>query len=335
MPRGQVRWARSLSLESPLVKRSIASRSAYAFERMQSSQHKALSDLLRSARLPMSLLDTTDELHVPLAAQIAGRAADRVPLIVGLCGSQGSGKSTMASILSILLEARGWKTVAVSLDDFYRPRGEREQLAAEVHPLLITRGVPGTHDVTLAMRTLDALREVGTVDMPRFDKATDDRLPHSEWMRVAAPVDILLFEGWCVGARPQRDEQLIEPINELERERDPDGRWRSYVNEQLATEYAQLFERIDLQILLRTPRFDVVYEWRAEQELKLRKRLEEDKSNASRTMTAEELRFFIAHFERLTRHILEEMPARSDVVIALDEHRRATNVSGMDRGAKR
>jgi D-glycerate 3-kinase len=236
------------------------------------------------------------------------------------------------NILSLLLEAQGQKIANVSLDDFYRSREERKRLAAQVHPLLITRGVPGTHDAGLAARTLDALREIGTVEIPVFDKATDDRRERSSWMRVAAPVDIVLFEGWCVGARPQADEELNEPINDLEREKDSDGRWRRHVNDRLATEYARLFARVDLQILLRAPSFDVVYGWRAEQELKLRKRLEAEKTEMAQTMNAEALRSFIAHFERITRHILDEMPARADVVIALDQQRRATNVRGMDGG---
>src|SRR5690606_6321641 len=150
-------------------------------------------------------------------------------LIVGLCGPQGSGKSTLAHALANRLMTRGYEICACSLDDFYLTRPERLKLAERVHPLLATRGVPGTHDTTLLAQTLDALLSGSAsenVAVPVFDKALDDRLPESEWRRHDGKVDIVLVEGWCVGARPQDQTALEEPINRLEREEDGDGVWR-------------------------------------------------------------------------------------------------------------
>ena len=254
-----------------------------------------------------------------LASELAAcAAASGRTFIVGLCGAQGSGKSTVASVLQRLLEERGVSAVAVSLDDFYLTRKERVELAQRVHPLLRTRGAPGTHDVQLAMRTLDALGRAGRVAIPRFDKGLDDRARAEIWPSVDAPVRIVLFEGWCVGAVPEPEGALETPINELERTEDREGIWRKYVNAALADEYQTLFSKIDLLVLLQAPSFDVVYDWRHEQEQELRKRMT---SIMEYAMTDEELEYFIAHYERLTRWILEEMPHRADVVIRLDEQR--------------
>jgi D-glycerate 3-kinase len=260
--------------------------------------------------------------YEPLAQNIAQRArSNSSPFIVGLCGPQGSGKSTIARAMQGLLQDRALETVVLALDDLYRTRAEREDLAQRVHPLLRTRGPPGTHDVALGLRVLEALGRNEEVALPSFDKAIDDRRPSSQWPRIKGPALVVLFEGWCVGARPQLPAQLDEPINDLERDLDPDGRWRRYVNAALATEYQPLFARVDLLVLLRPPTFDVVYAWRSEQEQELRQRLEATGGDTSMLMNDSDLRRFIAHYERLTKHILSEMPARADVVIELDADR--------------
>ncbi len=213
-----------------------------------------------------------------------------------------------------LLEARGYSTVALSLDDFYLTREARQRLARDVHPLLATRGPPGTHDVQLAGAVLEQLRLKGKVNLPRFDKAADNRAPRGSWETVASPVDIVLFEGWCLGALAQGAAALSTPVNDLEREEDPKGVWRGYVNEQLDGPYQALFARLNDLILLEAPSFEVVKGWRIEQERKLRER-------TGAGMSDEEVARFVAHYERLTRWILSEMPSRADWTITLDENR--------------
>jgi D-glycerate 3-kinase len=265
---------------------------------------------------------------VQLAARIAQRARSAKLrgecLTVGLCGAQGSGKSTLTPVLKRLLEERGLMVAMLSLDDFYLPLSAREALARIVHPLLKTRGVPGTHDVDLALQVIAGLRREGTVSLPAFDKACDDRRPPSEWPRARAPVDVILFEGWCVGALPQPQECLSLALNSLEREEDTNGIWRRHVNHMLAEAYQSLFRDIGFLILLAAPSFDVVYQWRLEQENELRCRVAEEGGDASRLMSDVELERFICHYERLTRHILAEMPARADIVVSLDAQRRMT-----------
>ena len=258
------------------------------------------------------------------------RGVARRPVIVGMSGAQGSGKTTFAHFFAEWLgrEDRVY-AVCFSLDDVYLTKSEREELARRVHPLLETRGVPGTHDVALAHRVLDALTHPGAarkIDVPAFDKATDDRSPERDWRRVDAPVDVVLFEGWCVGARPQSSEALGDPVNEVEAAEDGDAVWRTGVNERLRTDYAELFARLDMLIMLRVPSFDSVFEWRALQERKLRERLQDApaESEGSSGLSASGLRRFIRHYERLTRHMLETMPAYADVVIDIDANHRMT-----------
>lgn len=282
-----------------------------------------LSAFLREENLPAEFAAEVEALHAPLAARIAAVAMGPA-FVVGICGPQGSGKSTTVAVVAALLEARGLKVATLSLDDLYLPRADREALARDVHPLLRTRGVPGTHDVALGLAVLDGLAGQGETALPRFDKASDDRAPVDAWPVLAGPVDVVLFEGWCVGARPEPPQALAAPINALERERDPDGAWRSYVNAALAGPYRALFARLDLLVLLSAPDFETVLAWRREQEAKLRGRLAEAGQAADRAMSDDEVAVFVQHYERLSRHIAREMPARADLVVALDADRRSS-----------
>lgn len=242
----------------------------------------------------------------------------RRPLVLGICGAQGSGKTTLAAHVRRQCEARGLAAAVLSLDDLYRTRAERERLARDVHPLLRTRGVPGTHDIGLGLDLLAALERGETAAMPRFDKAADDRAPENEWETAPPGCEVLIVEGWCVGARPQEAGALALPVNELESREDSEGVWRRYANDALAGEYQRLFDRIDRLVLLQAPGFETVYAWRLQQEEELRSRAGPD---APGLMDAEAVARFIQHYERLTRHILEEMPRRADLVVTLGADR--------------
>jgi D-glycerate 3-kinase len=276
-----------------------------------------LEDFLARERLPASYAETVATVAVPLAGRVAA-AARSGGIVVGLCGPQASGKSTLTAVLARLLEDQGLRGAVLSLDDLYLTRAERAALGREVHPLLATRGVPGTHDVALGVQVLAELRAPGRTLAPRFDKAADDR---GEGAAFEGPADVVIFEGWCVGAIAQPATDLAEPVNDLERERDADGVWRAYVNAALAGPYRSLFDGLDLLVLLQAPGFEVVLAWRQEQERKLRERLAREGAGGKRAMSDAEVAGFIAHYERLTRWILAEMPARADVVVALDAER--------------
>ena len=276
-----------------------------------------LAEFIAAEGLPPDFALTARAICAPLAERIVADAKGP-GFVVGLCGTQASGKSTLTAVLRAMLEDRGLVVASLSLDDLYLTHAERQGLAREIHPLLATRGVPGTHDVELGLTVLDGLARPGETQLPAFDKAADDRRP--DGVPVAGPVDVILFEGWCVGAVAQAD--VAAPINALERERDPDGRWRTFVNAALAGPYQALFARIDLLVLLKAPSFEVVLVWRQEQEAKLRARLVREGGDLKRAMTDEQVADFIAHYERLTRHILAEMPGRADMVVELDAARR-------------
>jgi D-glycerate 3-kinase len=279
-----------------------------------------LSDLAVAERLPPDFPDKAVALWQPhLGAILARRAATPDLLVVGLCGPQGSGKSTTAKALALMLADAGPRTAVLGLDDLYLGRADRQRLADTVHPLLITRGPPGTHDVAAGIDLIDRLGAPGRAALPRFDKARDDRADPVSWPVVDGPIDVLILEGWCVGARPQPEAALIAPANALEAERDADGRWRRYVNHRLADDYAKLFVRIGYLILLRPPSFEVVTGWRIEQEHKLR-----DRSPGGRTMDDDAVARFVQHYERISRHLDAEMPARADLVIQLDARRNAS-----------
>lgn len=281
-----------------------------------------LAEFLTAERLPPSYGRTVETVALPLARRIEADAAQAAGgLAVGVCGAQASGKSTLTAVVRRLLEQRGLKVALFSLDDIYLTRAERQVLAREVHPLLAVRGVPGTHDVAWGEALLTDLRRPGETVLPAFDKASDDRKSGAAF---AGPADVVLFEGWCVGARPQDPAALAEPVNELEREQDPHGVWRTYANQALAGPYQDLFSRLDLLVMLQAPGFDVVLDWRIEQERKLRERLAREGGDASRVMSDDQVETFIRHYERLTRWILEEMPRRADIVVRLDRQRRAS-----------
>lgn len=286
----------------------------------------AVDQAMAAERLPENYRVILHEQVAPLAADLAARVDGSAP-VIGINGAQASGKSTLALFLSLLLEEGcGLRCPVISIDDLYATRSERAQLAREVHPLLATRGVPGTHDVDLGHAVFDGLQRVGGGDepvlIPRFDKASDDRFPQSAWTRWEGGADLILFEGWCVGCPPQEPSALAKPVNALERDEDPDGRWRRYVNDQLEGPYAGLFGRIDFLVLLAAPSFACVFDWRLEQERKLADRLAEEGRTGERLLTEETLRRFLAHYQRLTEHMLDVLPARADRVYRLDASRR-------------
>ncbi len=274
----------------------------------------ALRALVAAEDLPPDYLDVVERHWQPLAGRIAARAGPA--LVVGINGAQGSGKTTLCRFLEVLLHQRGLRAVTLSLDDLYLTRAERQETATEHHPLFATRGVPGSHDVARGEDLLDRLTAGRPAALPRFDKAADDRSRES--VLIDPPVDIVLFEGWCLGARPQPAAALRQPVNRLEAEDDPQGLWRREVNRRLATDYAALFARLDMLVMLEVAGFEAVRANRRLQEEKLAHR----RPGAPALMDEAALDRFLMHYERLTRWMLAEMPARADIVIPIGPDQR-------------
>ena len=285
----------------------------------------ACSALIKQQQLPEGFRQIFDDIYLPLSRLILQRKQSE-PLLVSINGAQGTGKSTMTLFLKHILEAEPGASVAIlSLDDFYSTRKERLLLAEQVHPLFITRGVPGTHDIDLLEQVIEQLSEQKACRVPIFDKALDERCHESMWQVYEKPVDIILFEGWCNNSPAQRQHELLEPVNELEREEDKGGIWRHYVNEQLIEYHRRIFDHSDMRIMLKAPDFDCVYSWRSLQEKKLKMKLSANNSQ-QKIMDDKALKRFIQHFERITRHTLVELPKAADVVLPLAENHLITGI---------
>lgn len=286
------------------------------------SPHHWITHFINEESLPASYAAMVQNHFLPLATRIAtwSRCAGK-PIVVGINGGQGTGKSTLSRILTLALQHEyGLKSAILSIDDIYLTRAERQIQAEDVHPLLMTRGVPGTHDVDLGCQLLSQLKLKKPCQLPSFDKAYDDRAPESEWTSIAHPVDIILFEGWCIGAKPQDEDALANPINRLEECDDYDMAWRSFVNDTLSSEYQTLFSHIDRLVMLKAPDFQCIQDWRTEQERKLKQQLVRQNaldSKGIQLMSPHEISRFIMYYERLTRWMIQEMPERADCVIEL------------------
>jgi|SRR5690606_22741872 len=236
--------------------------------------------------------------------------------VYGISGLQGSGKSTLAAQVARLAVDRGVRAAVLSLDDCYLDHDERARLARDVHPLLATRGPPGTHDMALAVQALDALRSGKPTDLPRFDKLADSKRPRPDWPRVA-DAGLVLFEGWFLGTPAEPADALAEPVNALERDEDPDGRWRRWCNDALGRDYPALWSRIDRLLLLQAPGFDIVPRWRWQQEQSLQA------GHPGRpSMDRAQVERFVQFFERTSRQALRTLPAIADAVAPLDVSRR-------------
>ncbi|MBY4678019.1 hypothetical protein [Marinobacterium arenosum] len=300
------------------------------------SVEQAFASTLESLKVDIGLVELLEHIYVPLGAWLACRKQQQPgPLVVGINGAQGAGKSTLFNLLEVILtEGFGLRVVGFSIDDLYKTYEERTRLAHSVHPLLQTRGVPGTHDVDLGISILQSLRtsdDNSVTKIPVFDKSIDDRCQSAVWQEWVGPADIIVMEGWCVGAVPQPDKALAGPINELESQEDADGAWRRHANEQLKGVYQELFSMLDVLLMLKVPSMDAVFEWRSLQEMKLAERVKyiydtQQPTDHLRIMDEQQIKRFIQHYERLTRHMLEEMPQRADITLCLNENHKVCDI---------
>ncbi len=263
--------------------------------------------------------------YLPISERIyRSYIIDKSPKIIGLAGGQGSGKSTISNILKITLKTMfNLNTVIFSIDDFYKTRIERKKMSLNISPLFFTRGVPGTHDTSLLMNCFKSLKKkkFEKTLIPKFDKSIDDRAPRNKWQTISKKPNVIIFEGWCVGAFPQKKKDLFKPINRLEKYQDKKRIWRGRVNEELKKNYTKIFKLINTLIFLKVPSFNHVYKWRLLQEEKLK-----ITSKGKKTMNKNEIKNFVMFYERITKHMLKNFKKIANVVIKIDNKHRLKSI---------
>ena len=263
-----------------------------------------------------------NKFYIPLSEWIYSiYKKDKKTKIIGLSGGQGAGKSTITGVLKLILKKKYKLNLCVfSIDDFYKTKNERKIMSKNIHPLFLTRGVPGTHDLKLANKTLKNLKKKNfkTVLVPRFDKSIDDRFQKRKWQKIKTRPNIIIFEGWCLGAKHQRNSEVKKPINIIERKYDAKYKWRKKVNKYLKNQYKKIFNKIDKLIYLKAPNFEQIYKWRLLQEEKLKLT-----SKSKKTMSKSKVREFIMFYERITKQMMRDFAKISDLTIFLDKSHRS------------
>ena len=258
---------------------------------------------------------------IPVSFWIVKKISKKKPLIIGLAGGQGSGKTTISSILTLILKKYFKLNVfKFSIDDFYKTREDRKALSKNKHPLLMTRGVPGTHDVDLMLKFFKKIKSKSfkNLTVPRFNKSTDDRYKKSFWYNIKSKPDVIIFEGWCVGARAQTIKQLKNPINSLERVYDEGIKWRSYVNNQLKTKYKTLFKQLDELLYLKAKNFNLLRNWRLKQERKLLAQTKNKKN--LKIMSSGDVINFMQTYQRITQQMFKDATKSSSIIMNLNSN---------------
>ncbi len=208
----------------------------------------------------------------------------------------------------------------ISIDDFYKTRRDRLNLSKRVHPMLMTRGVPGTHDIKIM---LDFFKKVKNknfkkMKLPNFNKAIDDRFTQKNWYSIDQKPDVIIFEGWCVGAKSELIKTLKRPVNSLEKVDDKKLIWRKYVNKQLKTAYKDLYSQLNCMIYLKAKNFSLLQKWRLKQEQKLW--LKAKNSSNHKIMGKLDIINFMQTYQRVTENMFKKMPKYASIVLNLNDN---------------
>ena len=260
------------------------------------------------------------KIYIPMSFWIENKyKKKKKTLFLGFSGGQGSGKTTVAKILKIILKKFFKRKIHISsIDDFYKTLEDRNKMAHTIHPLFKTRGVPGTHDINLIKKFFYFIKKkkFTKTKLPKFDKSMDDRLKKKYWFNIKERPEIVILEGWCVGAQPQSNSLIKKPINILEKYEDQDLIWRKYVNEKLKKEYKKLFSMIDYYIFMKIPNFKMVFKWRLLQENKLRKKLKFKR----KIMSYNEIKYFIMFYQRITLQMIKDLSKSASIIMLLKKN---------------
>jgi len=258
---------------------------------------------------------------IPLCFWINKQANKKKPYFVGLAGGQGTGKTTTSSLLKIILiKFFKLKVFRISIDDFYKTRKERVNLSKRVHPMLMTRGVPGTHDINMMLSFFKKVksRKFKSLKLPTFNKAIDDRFNKKYWYNLKDKPDVIIFEGWCVGAKPEKNNTLKKTINLMEKSKDQKKIWRKYVNYQLKSEYKKLYSQLNCLIYLKAQNFSLLQKWRLKQERKLW--LNSKRKSNLKIMSKEDVLSFMQTYQRITQNMFRYMPQYASIILNLNSN---------------
>ena len=258
---------------------------------------------------------------IPLCFWISKKADKKRPYFVGLAGGQGTGKTTSSSLIKIILTKYfKLKVFKISIDDFYKTRKERVRLSKRVHPMLLTRGVPGTHDINMMLNFFKKAKskKFKRLKLPTFNKAIDDRFNKKRWYDLKEKPDVIIFEGWCVGAKAEKNNTLNKTINLMEKNKDKKKIWRKYVNQQLKSKYKNLYSQLNCLIYLRAKNFNLLQKWRLKQERKLL--LSSKKNSKLKIMNKEDVLSFMQTYQRVTQNMFKNMPKYASIILNLNSN---------------
>ncbi len=258
---------------------------------------------------------------IPLCFWINKRAEKKRPYFVGLAGGQGTGKTTISSLVKIILmKYFKLKVFKISIDDFYKTRKERIEISKKIHPMLLTRGVPGTHDINMILSFFKKAKskKFKRFKLPTFNKAIDDRLNKKYWYNLKVKPDVVIFEGWCVGAKPEKKGTLNKDRNLMEKLEDRKQIWRKYVNQQLKLKYKNLYSQLNCLIYLKAKNFSLLQKWRLKQERKLW--LKSKRNSNLKIMSSGDVIKFMQTYQRVTENMFRNMPKYSSIILNLNSN---------------
>ncbi|MDC0393334.1 uridine kinase [Candidatus Pelagibacter sp.] len=258
---------------------------------------------------------------IPICFWISKRASAKKPYFLGLAGGQGTGKTTISSLIKIILTKYFKLNVfKISIDDFYKTRKDRLALSKKIHPMLLTRGVPGTHDIDIMLKFFTDIKKdkFKKISLPSFNKAVDDRSPRKSWYQINKRPDVIIFEGWCVGAKSEKNITLKRPINSLEKANDQKLKWRKHVNSQLNGKYKKLYSQLNCLIYLKAKNFNLLQKWRLKQEYKLWLKTK-NKSN-HKIMSKGDVINFMQTYQRITENMFKNMPKYASIILNLNSN---------------
>ena len=258
---------------------------------------------------------------IPLCFWISKKANIKKPYFVGLAGGQGTGKTTTSSLIKIILSKYFKLDVfRISIDDFYKTRKERISLSKRIHPMLMTRGVPGTHDINMMLNFFkkSKSKKFKRLKLPIFNKAIDDRFSKKHWYDLKKKPDVIIFEGWCVGAKSEKNNTLKKTINSMEKTKDQKQIWRKYVNDQLKSKYKKLYSQLDCLIYLKAKDFSLLQKWRLKQERKLW--VKSKKNLNTKIMSKDDVLTFMQTYQRVTQNMFKYTPKYASVIINLNSN---------------